>query len=235
MSNDVGTNGEQFSPLFHSLFEDSRLKTTHIALYGMIWSKCSQFGGTTYVGNSHYEERLQLKSRAVTNLITHLEACGYVARWFDYEGGKKVRRYLKVLGTQQNAGREDQYAFENKSVCISKPISMHQTADNIDKLNRYNNIDIGDEPPKEVIKKKPKKKVDADTIMIENGVAYKRYEIPTLEQCIDYYMLTGNRMNAKSRANKFYCYWDALEWKRKDGKRMISWPKSINFWIANEK
>jgi DNA-binding MarR family transcriptional regulator len=233
MSNDVGTNGEQFSPLFHSLFEDSRLKTTHIALYGMIWSKCSQFGGTTYVGNAHYEERLQLKSRAVTNLITHLEACGYVARWFDYEGGKKVRRYLKVLGTQQNAGREDQCAFENKSVCISKPISMHQTADNIDKLNRYNNIDKGDESPKEVIKEKAKKKdpLDVEVGTVERdfkGVKYFDYEEPTEEQCIEAMKFMGNRMNPKSVGESYWADKCNKGWTRSYGKVKIkSWPNDM--------
>lgn len=234
MSDSKGTNGEQYSPLFYNLLEDHRLKMTHVALYGFIWSLGSQRSGVSFAGNDHYMKMLNLKSRAVTDLIGHLEGCGYVERWYDWEGGKKTRRYLRVLGTHQNADSKDQCAVERNSVCSTAQISMHETADIIDNLidNKIDNK--GDESPKEVIKAKPKKKkVDIDEVKYEHGIPWKRYEIPTLKQCEEYYVASGNKLSCKTRAKKFFDYWEDREWMR--GKeRVISWPKRINTWINNE-
>jgi hypothetical protein len=224
MSDSKGTNGEQYSPLFYNLLEDHRLKMTHVALYGFIWSLGSQRSGVSFAGNDHYMKMLNLKSRAVTDLIGHLEACGYVERWYDWEGGKKTRRYLRVLGTHQNADSKDQCAVERNSVCSTAQISMHETADIIDNLidNKIDNI--GDESPKEVISKNSYNFL---------GESYLKDETPTVEQVIRFYKSTGNGLNCKSNAEYFHAYWTERDWKR--GSKKVQWPKTLNTWIASSK
>ncbi len=97
---------------------------------------------------------------------------------------------------------------------------MHQTADNIDKLNRYNNIDnIGDESPKEVIKKKPK----------------KVFVPPTQEEVISYLQEKGASPTlAQAQGRKFWLHYEATEWTRGRYSIKISkWKASLMTWMNN--
>jgi hypothetical protein len=201
-------------------------------LYGVIY--CASLSGPSFRSDDSYSGELDCTIRTISRWIGELRIAGFISIRKTYKNNSPIvdKRYITPLVSMRSTVDKN---VPQEVLTIDKniPNARQECSKTIDKSG-VDNIQGETSSPTEVIKEKPKKKkVDINEVKYEHGIPWKRHEIPTLEQCIDYYRASGNGLNAKTRAKAFWDYWEDLEWMR--GKDLIiSWPKRINTWINNE-
>jgi hypothetical protein len=208
------------------IYDDASLSPSARLLYGAIMYAARNPENRGWRTNASYAEQFSKHERSVTTWVSELEEAGYILidTVLKSSSNEVYRRYITphvIMG--QVDGRTK--LPKDKEGRRKEPKDVEENY--AGKNNIKKNNTIGDESPKEAIKEKAK---DNYSFL---GSTYIKDEIPTVEQLIVFYRLTGNGLNCKSNAEYFHAYWLERDWKR--GRKSIQWPKTLNTWIKASK
>ena len=208
-------------------------------LYGAAYL-ASYSEGRSYRSNASYAEEFGCNTRTITRWVKELADAGFIRVVEIYKPNSVIvdKRYITPLVTLKST-IDKNVPQESLTVDKNIPNGRQKCSATVDKNSQGNiqgniqvniqdniqdNIQGETSSPKEVISKNSYNFL---------GRSYLKGEIPTVEQVIEFYKITGNGLNCKSNALYFHAYWTERDWKR--GSKKVQWPKTLNTWIASSK
>jgi hypothetical protein len=201
-----------------SVYDDALLSPSARLLYGAIMYAARNPENRGWRTNASYAEQFVKSERSVTAWVAELEdaGCIYIETVLRSNSNQVYRRYItpNVIMGQIDGRRKLPKDIEGRTF-LPKGVEENCAGKN----NIKKNNTIGDEPPKEVIKKKPK----------------KVFVPPTQEEVISYLQEKGASPTlAQAQGRKFWLHYEATEWTRGRYSIKISkWKASLMTWMNN--